>query len=384
MARLGGIQRRLQSCVNRGGLKRLEKKLQGDLNNILKKEELMWYQRSRAKWLKDGDRNTRYYHLKTVNRRRRNNVIMLKNESGQWVDDVVQLQNLATDFYKKLFADNQINRQWHNTSVTYPMLDTLMMNKLAAPICVEEVKKAVFSMHPWKAPGPDGFPARFYQKSWEIVGETVYKFVENVWQNPSAISDVNKTDICLIPKIDKPEYVTQFRPISLCNTNYKIVSKVIVERLKECVASLISPYQTGFVPGRNIHENIVVAKEMAHTMHSMKGRKGAFAIKVDLSKAYDKLSWEFIWKVLTEIQFPETLINVIMHSITSVTTNVKWNGTRSEFFRPWPGIRQGDPISPYLFVLCMDKLSHIILQAVEEGKWKGIRAGRQGPMISHL
>jgi hypothetical protein len=87
---------------------------------------------------------------------------------------------------------------------------------------------------------------------------------------------------------------------------------------------------------------------------------------------------------LTKIDLPESLINIIMQSVTSVTTNVKWNGARSEYFRPQRGIRQGDPISPYLFVLCMDKLSHIILQAVEEGKWRGIQAGRTGPMISHL
>ncbi|GAU34270.1 hypothetical protein TSUD_321160 [Trifolium subterraneum] len=384
LARIGGVQHSLQRGLNRGGMRRLEKRLQDELSSIIRKEELMWYQRSRAKWLKDGDRNTKYYHLKTINRKRRNNVNMLKNDSGQWVDDVFQIRNLATDFYRRLFADNQISRAWHNTSITYPVLDTVVMNQLAAPICEGEVKKAVFSMHPWKAPGPDGFSAGFYQKSWDIVGKTIYNFVENVWHNPSAIAEVNQTDICLIPKVDKPEFVTQFRPISLCNTNYKIVSKVIVERLKECVASLVSPYQTGFVPGRNIHENIVAAKEMAHTMNYMKGRNGAFAVKVDLSKAYDKLSWEFIWKVLVEIKFSEPLINIIMHSISSVMTNVKWNDTRTDFFRPQRGIRQGDPISPYLFVLCMDKLSHIILQAVEEGKWRGIKAGRNGPMISHL
>ncbi|PNX79184.1 ribonuclease H, partial [Trifolium pratense] len=384
MARIGGIQRSLQDGNNRAGLRRLEQKLQEELNLILGKEELMWYQRSRAKWLKDGDRNTKYYHLKTVNRRRKNNVIMLKNDSGQWVDDVVQLQNLATEFYVKLFSEDQMHRAWHNTEISYPTMDPMVMSNLAAPITMEEVKCAVFNMQPWKAPGPDGFSAGFYQKTWNIVGDTVYKFVENVWQNPSVIADVNKTDICLIPKVQNPEYIQHFRPISLCNTSYKIVSKVIVERLKGCIASLISPYQTGFVPGRNIHENIVVAKEMAHTMHRMKGRKGAFAIKVDLAKAYDKLSWSFIWRTLVEINFPEVLINVIMHCVTSVMTNVKWNGTRTDFFRPQRGIRQGDPISPYLFVLCMDKLSHIILHAVEKDNWKGIKMGRRGPMISHL
>jgi hypothetical protein len=384
MARIGGIQRSLQTSTNRPGLKRLEQRLQSQLSDILYKEELMWFQRSRAKWLKDGDRNTKYYHLKTLSRRRRNNVIMLKNDNGQWIEDVTQLQLLATDFYKKLFSTDQMSRNWENTDITYPALDQEVLSKLAEPISNEEVRRAVFNMQPWKAPGPDGFPAGFYQKSWSIVGDSVHRFVIDVWQNPSLVADVNHTDICLIPKINNPEYIRQFRPISLCNTIYKIVSKVIVERLKDSIATLVSPFQTGFVPGRNIHENIIVAKEMAHTMHRMKGKRGAFAIKVDLAKAYDKISWEFIWRILVEINFPEALINVIMHSVTSVMTNVKWNGMRTEFFKPQRGIRQGDPISPYLFVLCMDKLSHIIIKAVEDGNWKGIKAGRSGLMISHL
>jgi hypothetical protein len=128
----------------------------------------------------------------------------------------------------------------------------------------------------------------------------------------------------------------------------------------------------------------VVAQEMMHSMRKFKGKKGYFAIKVDLSKAYDKLNWNFIWRVLTEIKLPESIINIIMHSVTSVDTNVKWNGARAPYFRPQRGIRQGDPISPYLFVLCMDKLSHLILHGVEQGLWKTLRAGRNGPMVSHL
>jgi hypothetical protein len=119
-------------------------------------------------------------------------------------------------------------------------------------------------------------------------------------------------------------------------------------------------------------------------MNRMKGKKGAFAIKVDLTKAYDKLSWEFIWRTLVEIKLPETIINIVMHVVTSVVTNVKWNGARSDFFKTQRGVRQGDPLSPYLFVLCMDKLSHIILQVVRDNKWHGIKAGRNGPEISHL
>jgi ribonuclease HI len=384
LARIAGVQNCIQNGRSSSGLHKLENKLQIELHDILKKEELMWFQRSRAKWLIDGDRNTRYYHLKTISRRKKNNILMLKDEKGQWIDNVDKLQDMATDFYVKLFSEDQLRRDWFQTALSFPVLEPEVISDLAAPITREEVKRAVFNMHPWKAPGPDGFPAGFYQKTWDIVGENVYTFVDTIWKDPSSIGEVNQTDICLIPKISHPEYVKQFRPISLCNTNYKIVTKVIVERLKNCISKLISPFQTGFVPGRNIHENIIVAKEMAHTMHRMKGKKGAFAIKVDLAKAYDKLSWEFIWRVLIEIKFPEVLINVIMHAVTSVMTNVKWNGARSNYFKPQRGIRQGDPISPYLFVLCMDKLSHLILHSVSEGQWHGIRAGRNGPIVSHL
>jgi hypothetical protein len=337
--RIGGIQKRVQAGNRSRGLIFLEAKLQHRLDIILKKEELMWYQRSRARWLKDGDRNTKYYQIKAVTRRRKNNILMLRGDNNEWVEDADKIRCMATEFYQKLFTRTQVLFEWNQTSVTYPRLSNELLEMLNAPITNDEVRKAIFVMNPWKAPGPDGFPAGFYQKSWSFVGEHVCDFVRLVWSNPSKISEVNQTDICLIPKIQSPEYISQFRPISLCNTIYKVVSKVVVERLKDCIPIIISPYQTGFVPGRNIHENIIVAQEMTHSMVKMKGRKGYVAIKVDLSKAYDKLNWDFIWQILKEVQLPESMINVIMHSVTSVETNVKWNGARGTYFRPQRGIR---------------------------------------------
>jgi len=247
-----------------------------------------------------------------------------------------------------------------------------------------EVKRAVFSTSPWKAPGPDGFPAGFYQKSWGIVGKSVSDFVRIVWHNPQLLKDINYTDICLIPKVDQPEHIKQFRPISLCNTLYKIVSKVLTNRIKDTIANVVSPNQTGFIPGRCIRENIIVAQEMAHSMGKMTGKIGYFAIKVDLAKAYDRLSWNFIFRTLLEVGYPKEWVDVVMTSITSVRTNVKWNGERSEYFQPHRGIRQGDPFSLYLFVICMDKLSHSITEGVQARVWKPIRVGRNCPLISHL
>lgn len=163
-----------------------------------------------------------------------------------------------------------------------------------------------------------------------------------------------------------------------------MVTKVIVNRLKPLIANLVSPFQTGFIPTRSIHENIVVAQELMHSMRKMRGINGYFVIKVDFAKAYDRILWSFITDILMEIGLPLNLISIIMHAVTRVKTNVMWNGSRSEFFSPQRGTRQGDPISPYLFVLCMDRLTRFIAEEVEKGSWKPIKAGRNGPEISHL
>lgn len=105
---------------------------------------------------------------------------------------------------------------------------------------------------------------------------------------------------------------------------------------------------------------------------------------MDLSKAYDIRKWSFIYLALREASIPENLCALIMACITSVQTNVLWNGSRSDFFHPKRGLRQGDPLSPYIFVICMNKLSHLISHEVVIGRWKSLRAGSQGPSISHL
>jgi hypothetical protein len=241
MSRIGGIQNRLQNGGSFYSLRELEKNLQLVLSEILRQEELMWFQRSRAKWLADGDRNTRYYHLKVINRRRRNNIVMLRNDQGNLVDDPVQLQGMVNFYYQDLFSKLSGNWEWVQTTLTYPSLDLDVLERLACPIENGEIKKALFGIGPWKAPGPDGYPAGFYQQDWNIVGNSIIDFVKQVWVNPNILGEVNYTNICLIPKTTHPEFVNQFRPISLCNTLYKIVSKVIVNRLKECIPTIVSP-----------------------------------------------------------------------------------------------------------------------------------------------
>lgn len=179
-------------------------------------------------------------------------------------------------------------------------------------------------MAPWKAPGPDAFPTGFYQKSWSVVGDSIY--IRYLWEKPMCIKEVNQTKICLIPKINNPTQVHQFRPISLCSFIYNCLSKLVVNRLKVCINEVVGPFQTGFIKGTSIHENIIRAQELIHNMNIRQGKTWYFVIKVGLTKVYDNLSWSFIHKVISEASFPHSLIHVIMNVVTSFRLSIKWMG----------------------------------------------------------
>jgi exonuclease III len=187
MARIGGIQRRQHEGTSNNFLNKLEKTLQAQLDIALTQEEIVWFQKSRAQWIKDGDRNTRYYHLKTLNRRRKNKISMLKNEEGIWVEDEGQLKFMVNDFYHKLFEDPSNNNIWHQTLHTYPPLSDAEKEELKKDIQNIEVKESLFSMGAWKAPGPDGFPAGFYQGEWRKMEDSLCLFIRNTWKNPSKV-----------------------------------------------------------------------------------------------------------------------------------------------------------------------------------------------------
>ncbi|CAL9017859.1 unnamed protein product, partial [Prunus brigantina] len=147
---------------------------------------------------------------------------------------------------------------------------------------------------------------------------------------------------------------------------------------------LISPNQVSFVPGRHITDNILIAQELMHNFKNSKGKKGFIAWKIDLSKAYDRLNWNFIEQVLMELRLPVDLVRLIKSCVTTVKYQICVNGELTSPFVPLNGIRQGDPLSPYLFVLCIEKLSHIIFDAVEKKKWRPVKSSQSGPAVSHL
>ena len=210
--------------------------------------------------------------------------------------------------------------------------------------------------------------------------DLVYK----VFQHPEEVCFINQTFISLIPKVDHVEVVNHFRPIDLCNVIYKVIIKTLANRLKMIMPSIITPTQCGFIPNCNSSNDIIVAQEILYKMRHSSGNKGFMAIKLDLQKAYDRLFWKFIVDSLKEIGLSSHFVNVTWHCISSVSINILWNGEKIYDFEPSRCIRQGDHLSLYLFVICIERLSHIIQIVVSQNLWKPISLSRGDPKITHL
>lgn len=224
----------------------------------------------------------------------------------------------------------------------------------------------------------------FYQKFWDTVGPDVITYVKRAFEKGEVEEGSNQVLITLIPKQKVPEKITQFRPIALCNVLIKIITKVIANRLKGLLPKLVSENQCSFVPKRQGIDNVVILQEVIHTLRNKRGRKGYIIVKLDLEKAYDRLEWGFLRTILQKIGFDEKMLSLIMSCLQTTSLTVLWNGDGVEEFKPTRGLRQGDPLAPYLFVLSMEILSQAINNSVAEGDWHPIKVTRGGPDISHL
>ena len=163
--------------------------------------------------------------------------------------------------------------------------DNVILKRIPSP---EEIKEAQFQMQDLKAPGPDRFPVLFYKEFWPIVGEIVTQAVVSFFVDGSLPKEANSSLIVLIPKTSNPTTVNNFRPISLCNVVYKIISKLLVAKFRPLLHKIISPCQSAFIPGRWIAENQVVVHELLHSFKVRKVKSGFIALKLDLQKAYDR------------------------------------------------------------------------------------------------
>ncbi|XP_074297338.1 uncharacterized protein LOC141628049 [Silene latifolia] len=360
------------------------RKLIAELAGLRRQEEQYWRQRSRALWLKDGDKNTKFFHTRAGERKRKNFIAKLVDDRGVTRCGDAAVASVANAYFQELFAtSNPVIPNETLQGIANRVTDDMNAN-LRRAYDEEEVIDALHQMHPLKAPGPDGMNGLFYQTYWDSVGSEVISTVLAILRGEISARELNKTNIVLIPKKKAPDKIRDFRPINLCNVAYKLVSKVLANRLKLFLNDIVSENQSAFTPGRAISDNVLVAFEIFHYMKNSKSTGGYMAIKLDMAKAYDRVEWCFLERVLRTMGFDRAWIARVMDCVSTVSFSVLVNGHPSETFVPSRGLRQGDPLSPYFFILCAEVLSSLMRRAVEMNSLHGVRVSSNAPPISHL
>ena len=293
----------------------------------------------------------------------------------------------TVEYFQDIFTSSNPSVAAINTCLQgmESVVTTDMNEQLLAEFSMDEVSQALKQMYPTKAPGPNGMSAIFYQTYWDIVGPEVTQAILSILYSGYLLRKINYTHIALIPKVKNLENITDFRPISLFNVIYKIVSKVLANKLKKVLPFVISEAQSAFVQSRLITDNFLVAFEVMHSMSlKRKGQKGQMGLKLDMSKAYDRVEWVFLENIMRSMGFAEDWIRLIMMCLSSVSYSVLINGKQCGYFTASRGIRQGDSLSPYLFLLCAEGLSFLLRKAVVVRKITGVAASRSGLKLTHL
>ncbi|XP_043697111.1 uncharacterized protein LOC122647869, partial [Telopea speciosissima] len=292
------------------------------------------------------------------------------DQAGNTLTNPKDIKEEAVLFYKKLFGSDYTDLGSCPPSI--PLLGVVSESQnmeLGKEVNGDEVKRVVFSLKDSKAPGPDGFGAGFYKHSWEVIGEELTHAVQWFFANSFMPRSINATFITLVPKSGDVSTFAGFRPIALCNLLYKIITKILSNRIQHVIGSVVSHNQSAFIKGRSIVDNILVCHDIVRGIEQ-KAANPTAVLKVDLHKAYDSLSRKFLFDVMGRMGFSDKFIGWVKACVTTPMFSVLINGSPAGFFNGGRGIRQGDPLSPYLFTLAMEAFTGIMRRLEIDGQIK--------------
>ncbi|XP_048496313.1 uncharacterized protein LOC125495593 [Beta vulgaris subsp. vulgaris] len=303
-------------------------------------------QKAKITWI-EGDDNTRMFHQSIKQRRIQNRINAIKNARGEWVESSHGVIGAFLDFYKDLLGSSCDTRKVDNKIVQQgKVLSTEQQQWLDLTFDSKEIKQAIFSIPNEKAPG--------------IYGQEVIAVVQDFFRTGRMLQGLNVTTITLIPKIKCPAGVGDYRPIACYSVIYNAITKLICSRLSSILPGLISPNQGAFITGRSIMSNILLCQDLVKRFNKRQNLERGIMMKIDLRKAYDSVEWQFIEELLQALHFPPHFMRCIMSCITTPKFTLLINGSTEGFFSAKKGLRQGDPVSPLLFVIYMDYLTRIL------------------------
>ena len=221
--------------------------LKKEINEVMLREEIMWNQRSRALWIKYDDRNTKFFHATANNRQRKNRIEGISDLEGRWKEGGEEVEDVILNYFTEIYSTTFPTEFEASLGAVDRRVSEAMNAELLKEFKEEEVLQALMQMHPTKSPDPDGMSSIFYQKYWDVVGPQVVQCVIHTLRIGIMPQGVNDTYICLTPKFKCPQKITEYRPISLCNVIYKLVSKVLANRLKGVLPKVVDDAQSAFV-----------------------------------------------------------------------------------------------------------------------------------------
>lgn len=337
------------------------------LRNNLKKHSLvlasllrtMARLRSRIGWLKEGDANTRLFHQHARYRKKKNFIANL-HVGDQVITKHEEKAAAILNFYENLIGTVCARERTINLdALDCPYFE---LESLDRPFSEIEVWNTIKEMPPDKAPGPDGFTGRFYKSCWSVIKVDVMAALHFLWStNFRNLWKLNSAYITLIPKKPNAEQVKDFRPISLVHSFAKLVTKILANRLAGRLDEMVSPNQSAFIKKRFIQDNFMMVQQTVKYLHSLKQPR--ILLKLDITKAFDSVSWAFLLEVLRKLGFGSRWCNLICGLLSSSSTQVLLNGIPGETIKHRKGLRQGDPLSPMLFILVMDVLNLMFTRA---------------------
>ncbi|KAF5795822.1 putative RNA-directed DNA polymerase [Helianthus annuus] len=337
-------------------------------------------QRSRVRWAKEGDENSKFFHT-MVNCRKASNVIHGLNIGNSWVSKPSLVKKGVLNFFRSKFVEDCVSRPFL-ACANLKKLSSIDASWLESEFSAAEIKEGVFGCGDDRAPGPDGFNFRFFKRFWHLFENDFVSIMTAFFESGQINAGCGSSFIALIPKVRDPSNLGDYRPISLVGVVNKVISKVLANRLKKVLGSVISKNQSAFLGDRFILDGPLIINEVCSWLK--KSKKEALLFKIDFEKAYDNINWGFVIDVLRQMGFGDRWRQWIWGILSSARASVLVNGSPTFEFKCGKGMRQGDPISPFLFVVAMEALSCLFDKALELGVISGVQLPNDGPILSHL
>ncbi|WJZ85876.1 hypothetical protein VitviT2T_005388 [Vitis vinifera] len=353
----------------------------GELEELILREEIHWRQKAKVKWVKEGDCNSKFYHKVANGRRNRKYIKELENERGLVLKNAESITEEILHYFEKLYT-NPTGESWGVEGLDWSPISEESALRLESPFTEEEISKAIFQLDRNKAPGPDGFTIAVFQECWDVIKEDLVRVFAEFHRSGIINQSTNASFIVLIPKKSLSKRISDFRPISLITSLYKIIAKVLSGRLRGVLHETIHYTQGAFVQGRQILDAVLIANEIVDERRRS-GEEGV-VFKIDFEKAYDHVKWDFLDHVLEKKGFSPRWRKWMSGCLSSVSFAILVNGSAKGWVKASRGLRQGDPLSSFLFTLVADVLSRMLMRAEERNMLEGFRVGRNRTRVSHL